>query len=311
MHVSFHQLATLDLKMLRTLVVLIETKNVSRTAELLDLQQSTVSYQLGKLRDALDDPLLIRSGRGLEPSPYTTQIQPALTAQLQSLESLLFQSQFDAQTATGTLRIACHRNGSRNFIQALLSRVKMQLPKVRLDVLDWSEQVPEMLRESRLDFAIGFAPDNLSQVTTIPLVTVKYQVVMATTHSSARTPLDEKNIFDYPHVVINTHEGVERWVDYLANKHQKERSICFSSSSMEFATMALSDTERLMFVADTRDDFFKQYDVMTQPAPYIPPQTVSLLFHERATLDPLRTHLKSIIEQAVLNALPDKNQLER
>ncbi|MFW1035845.1 LysR family transcriptional regulator [Vibrio parahaemolyticus] len=48
MTVQFDKLATLDFKMLRTLLVLMETKNVSQSAERLDLQQSTVSYQLGK-----------------------------------------------------------------------------------------------------------------------------------------------------------------------------------------------------------------------------------------------------------------------
>lgn len=299
MHISFDQLATLDLKMLRMLLVLIETKNLSRTAELLDIQQSTVSYQLGKLRDALGDPLLIRCGRGLEPSPYARQIQPTLTAHLQSLENLLFESHFDPLKATGTLRIACHRNGSRHFIHALISRINTELPNVRLDIVDWSERVPEMLRESRLDFAVGFAPDNLSQVTAVSLGNIDYQIIMAKTHPLAITHLTEEQVFEYSHVVVNTHNAIERWLDYLANKHGKKRRICFSSSSMEFAVMALSDTERLMFAANTQDQFFEQYEVVTQPAPFIPSQTLSLLFHERASLDPLRTQLKCILEDTI------------
>ncbi|MBC7004659.1 LysR family transcriptional regulator [Photobacterium sp. BZF1] len=303
MHNAFEQLAALDLKMLRMLLVLIETKNLSRTAEILEIQQSTVSYQLGKLRDSLGDPLLIRCGRSLEPSPYAIQIQPALTAQLQSLENLLFESQFDPLKATGTLRIACHRNGARSFIHALISRMNKTLPQVRLDIVDWNERVPEMLREARLDFAIGFAPDNLSQVTALPLGKVNYQVVMANTHPLACTPLTESQLFDYPHIVVNTHEAVERWLNYLATKHHQHRNIAFSSSSMEFAAMALAGTDRLMFSAETKDPFFQQYDVTTHPAPFIPAQSLCLLFHERASLDPLRIYGKSLIEEAVSTVL--------
>ena len=285
--------------MLRMLLVLLETKNLSRTAELLDIQQSTVSYQLGKLRDALGDPLLIRCGRSLEPSPYAIQIQPALAAHLLSLEQLLFESHFAPLEATGTLRIACHRNGAHSFIHALISQMNNEMSKVRLDIIDWNERVPEMLREARLDFAIGFAPDNLSQITAVPLGKVNYNVVMANTHPLASKQLTEQDLFDYSHVVVNTHEAVERWLNYLANKHDKQRSISFSSSSMEFAVMALENTDRLMFAADTKDQFFRQYNVATQPAPFIPAQSLCLLFHERASLDPLRTYGKSMIEQAI------------
>ncbi|MDN3685598.1 LysR family transcriptional regulator [Vibrio sinaloensis] len=56
-----------------------------------------MSYQLGKLREVLNDPLLIRSGRGFEPSPYAQLVQPALTAHFNAMESLLFDSHFDAK----------------------------------------------------------------------------------------------------------------------------------------------------------------------------------------------------------------------
>lgn len=296
MTVQFDKLATLDFKMLRTLLVLMETKNVSQSAERLDLQQSTVSYQLGKLREALGDPLMIRSGRGLEPTSYAQLIQPALTEHFNAMESLLFDSHFDEKTTTGTVRLACHLNGYRKFVSGLLSELKGRLPLVRLEIVDWTEHVPSMLREGVIDFAVGFEPELSSQIQSLPLVNVGYQIVMAKTHPMAEEVLSEENVFGYPHAIISTNEAVERWLDYLADRQKKERLIEFASTSMEFTTMAIEGTQRLMFVADTKDGFFDNYNVTTQPAPFIAKQNVKLLFHERASVDPLKACMLEIIK---------------
>ncbi|AIW15617.1 transcriptional regulator [Vibrio tubiashii ATCC 19109] len=298
MPIPFEKLAKLDLKMLRTLLILIKTKNVSHTAEQLDLQQSTVSYQLGKLREFLDDPLLIRSGRGLEPTTFARQIEPTLTAQLDAMENLLFGRVFDEKSAVGTIKMACHRNGSQDFMSKLLHAVSMRLPNIHLEIIDWNDSVVSDLKESKLDFAIGFVPENCSQIQSVPLVEVTYQIVMCANHSKAAIGLQEGEIFNYPHVVLNTNDNVERWIEYLRGKQGKQRQVVFSASSMEFATMALSETDRILFSANTNDDFFSQYAVVSKPVSYIPRQTFCLLFHERVNTDPLRSVFKQIVEDA-------------
>ncbi|MDF5658615.1 hypothetical protein VB319_02700 [Vibrio parahaemolyticus] len=112
----------------------------------------------------------------------------------------------------------------------------------------------------------------------------------------AEEVISEENVFDYPHAIISTNEAVERWLDYLADRQKKERLIEFASTSMEFTTMAIEGTQRLMFVADTKDGFFDNYNVTTQPAPFIAKQNVKLLFHERASVDPLKACMLEIIK---------------
>ena len=51
-----------NLNLLPTLKVLLETRNISRAAELLHLSQPSISKQLGQLRSEFDDELLVREG---------------------------------------------------------------------------------------------------------------------------------------------------------------------------------------------------------------------------------------------------------
>ncbi|WP_070963427.1 LysR family transcriptional regulator [Vibrio sonorensis] len=305
---SLQLLQSLDIKMLKTLTVLISTENVSKTADHLDIQQSTVSYQLSKLREALNDPILIRSGRGFEASPYAKAIHAPLNAHLQSLELLLFKSQFLPYKAQGKVRMACHRNGSKRLIKAIIDKVKTKMPMVALDIIDWNEKVTDQLRNAELDFAIGFEPEELNQLNAVSIAKLNYQLVMAPNHPLASQTPSLNNVFDYPHVRLATHDSIERWLDYSASKRSKIRTVCFSSASMEFATMAVEESNRLLFVANTRDNFFNGYDVITMPIDFVAPQTVSLMFHQRATIDPLLTYTNKLIQNEACAVFESSNE---
>ena len=66
---------TFDLNLLRVLDVLLRERNVSRAAERLALSQPAVSNALNRLRDLLDDPLLVRVGRTMQPTPRALALE--------------------------------------------------------------------------------------------------------------------------------------------------------------------------------------------------------------------------------------------
>ncbi len=86
MHIE--NLAKLDLNLLVNLHVLLEKRNVSRAAEHLNLSQSAISKSLARLRLLFDDPLLERSGYGMEPTLRAKQIQSDLQRLMVDIEKL-------------------------------------------------------------------------------------------------------------------------------------------------------------------------------------------------------------------------------
>ena len=64
-----------DLNLLRVLDALLRERNVSRAAERLSLSQPAVSNALGRLRELLDDPLLVRVGRAMQPTPRALALE--------------------------------------------------------------------------------------------------------------------------------------------------------------------------------------------------------------------------------------------
>lgn len=66
---------TFDLNLLRVLDALLRERNVSRAAERLALSQPAVSNALNRLRELLDDPLLVRAGRAMQPTPRALALE--------------------------------------------------------------------------------------------------------------------------------------------------------------------------------------------------------------------------------------------
>ena len=105
-----------DLNLLIALNVLMEERNVTRAADRLDLTQSAASRMLGRLRATFDDPLFVRTSRGLTPTKRALDLAGPLQEYLAGLEKLLLErGDFDAATAQRRFRIA-----AIDYVQAVL-----------------------------------------------------------------------------------------------------------------------------------------------------------------------------------------------
>src|SRR4051812_28329653 len=103
-HIS--ALAGLDLNLLVVLDVLLSTGSATRAAERLSISQSAVSHALGRLRQALSDPLLVRTPHGLVPTPRAEAMQPTLHRLLAELgQAVTGAAIFDPKTAQGTFTL--------------------------------------------------------------------------------------------------------------------------------------------------------------------------------------------------------------
>ena len=82
----------LDLNLLRLFDAVYRTRNVSRAAELLDLTQPAASQGLTRLRGLLNDPLFMRAGGGVQPTPRADRLADAVRLALAAIEQALAES---------------------------------------------------------------------------------------------------------------------------------------------------------------------------------------------------------------------------
>jgi DNA-binding transcriptional LysR family regulator len=92
-------LAQLDLNLLMALHALLEERSVTRAGETLGLSQSATSHALNRLRKLFDDPLLVRTSKGMVPTPRAENLLEPLRKILSDIKQLIQTPTFDPKTA--------------------------------------------------------------------------------------------------------------------------------------------------------------------------------------------------------------------
>jgi DNA-binding transcriptional LysR family regulator len=135
-------LRRLDLNLLVTFDVLMAERNVTRAAERLGRTQSALSHALARLREQVGDPLLIKVGGRMTPSPFAERLIEDVRPILRSIQRVLVPPQpFDPATSTRTFRIAIS-DIAPSFFPRLMARIRREAPGV---VVDWAAEGPQTL----------------------------------------------------------------------------------------------------------------------------------------------------------------------
>lgn len=147
---------TPDFNLLVTLEVLLAECSVTGAARRLGLSPSAMSRALARLRDTMGDPLLVRAGRGLVPTPRALELQPYVSQLVQEAGTVLRPAdklEFGRLERVFTLRT---REGFvENFGLKLISRISEQAPGIRLRFTQKTDKDSTLLRQGIVDIEIG------------------------------------------------------------------------------------------------------------------------------------------------------------
>jgi len=144
-----------DLNLLVALDTLVEERSVTAAARRLHLTQSAMSGALARLRIAFDDPLLVRHGRGMVPTPAALALAPRVKGMLDRLRQLIEPEQpFDATTSARAFRVVASDYISTVLLAPLIRRLEAQAPHVRVDITLPSEGAARLLSNGELDLLL-------------------------------------------------------------------------------------------------------------------------------------------------------------
>ncbi|BBB26729.1 LysR family transcriptional regulator [Amphritea japonica] len=146
-----------DLNLLLLLEALLTECHVSRAAERMFLSQSAMSHALNRLRQQLDDPLLVRTGNGLKPTPRAEAILPDIRQAIGIIErSLKPLEPFDHADSRHCFTIACTDYFEAVTLPPLMQRLQQIAPGIRIEIEMISESGTTTRLETReIDLIVG------------------------------------------------------------------------------------------------------------------------------------------------------------
>ncbi|MBV6703395.1 LysR family transcriptional regulator [Kitasatospora aureofaciens] len=147
------QLSSVDLNLLVVLDALLEEGSVTRAAHRLNLSVPATSRALGRLRRAFQDPLLARSGRGLQPTAVALDLRPRLRLWLEQAEELLDR---DARPLARSLTVVAPQDLILTWSDRLLARLSAAAPAAQLRLLaaDGGRDGADAVRDGTADLAL-------------------------------------------------------------------------------------------------------------------------------------------------------------
>ena len=208
---------TLDLNLLRVFDEVMSERSLTRAARNLSLTQPAVSNALRRLREALGDELVHRSGQGVEPTAYALALWPAVHNALRELQELIVPSSFVPATADDTFVLAMADATAAALIPGLVDIIETEAPGVSIRVVPLATRDPRrLLDDAAADLAIGYFPAVLADLTARSqtgapvsfahqrLYDGEYVCVMRQGHPFASGPLTVNQFFTAGRVVANS-----------------------------------------------------------------------------------------------------------
>jgi DNA-binding transcriptional LysR family regulator len=240
-----------DLNLWVVLGHLLETSQVSEAARRLGRTQSAVSHSLAALRTLFGDPLFVRVGSRLEPTPRARALAPQVREVLRQVEaSLAPQAGFDPSALRRTFRVFLSDYAQVVLLPRLLERLGAAAPQVTLDVTFRADAMSDVLREvqaGRCDLSVGPPVPALTGVVTQPLFSDTNVCVVRAGHPFARRPT-ARAWAGLRHVVASPAGALRDFVDEALEARGLSRVVAARVPHFSAALLLVAQTDLVALV---------------------------------------------------------------
>jgi len=154
----------LDIRVLNTFLIIIETGSITAAANKLNVTQSAVSHSLEKLRGIFQDELFLRAGRGIKPTPRALQIFEELKPLLSNIRALTEATDFEPSKAVINWTVAANDFQRDMLLSDFYQRVSAQIQHFSLNVIPSEIPAADLLRDDTVDLAITPMPPDATDV---------------------------------------------------------------------------------------------------------------------------------------------------
>jgi DNA-binding transcriptional LysR family regulator len=286
-----------DLNLLVTLDVLLSEGNVTRAAKRLRLSPSAMSRALARLRETTGDPLLVRAGRGLVPTPRALELCGRVSQLVQESQSVLRPTEApDLKQLIRTFTLRSSEGFAENFGPALIARVGLEAPGVRLRFVQKLDKDSALLREGSIDLETGVVASTMGpEVRAQALFRDRFVGVVRLGHPLSKVTINSVRYAAGRHIGISR-QGLEMGpLDEAMHPLGLKREIATIVGGFSTA-VALARASDLIASVPERHTGSLRDGMHTFALPFATPEfTVSLLWHPRFHADAAHLWLRRLV----------------
>jgi DNA-binding transcriptional LysR family regulator len=285
-----------DLNLLMTLDVLLAEGSVARAAQRLRLSPSAMSRALARLRQTTGDPLLVRAGRGLVPTPRARELRERVSQLVHGAEAeavLRPAEKLDPKRLARTFTLRTSDGFVENFGPDLITRLGEEAPGVRLRFVPKLDKDSASLRDGTIDLETGVVGKTTGpEVLTQALFRDRFVGVVRTGHPLSKGKVTPSRYAAGRHILVSRRGLDQGPIDEALNPFGLEREIVTIVGGFS-AALALARASDLIASVPERHTGNLRAGMRSFRLPVRAPEiTVSLLWHPRMDADPAHRWLR-------------------
>jgi DNA-binding transcriptional LysR family regulator len=302
-------LSRLDFNLFVVFDAICSAGGVTEAARQLNLSQPAISHALSRLRDAFDDPLFVRQGRRLSPTPRARKIIAPIRQALQELKGTL---ETDEKFVPGTARKR-FTIGVRDLIESsllpnLMLRILPLAPHVDIAAIKANRRGLEAeLAAGHVDAAIDVLLPMSSDVGRMRVSTQPLKVIARRGHSKIQSKLSLKGYLAAEHIVVSARRRGQSVEDFELGRRGLERRIRLRSQHYFAAARVVSQTDLLCTMSEQAALVVgKLFRTQILAFPLAAPEfDLFLYWHKNVESDPANSWLRQQVLDSILDVRRD------
>ncbi|MFF5720278.1 LysR family transcriptional regulator [Streptomyces buecherae] len=296
----------MDLNLLRALDALLQENSVTRAAERLGTSPAAASRMLAKLRRAAGDPLLVRAGQELVPTPRALELREEVSALVRRSDALFRPATaFDVAGLRRTFTVQAADLLLTGLAGPLLERVHGAAPRVDVVFLAETLEGGPALRQGHADLELGVLghldPETRAEtLTEVPMVGVA-----RSGHPLFDGPIDARSFAEADHIGVSRRGRRHGPIDAELARRELRRRVAVVVPSYTSAMMLASTSDLVsLTLADWLPETVAALGLRTFPLPLgLPPVAIGMAWHPRNSADQAHRWFRSHVRAVAVGAL--------
>jgi DNA-binding transcriptional LysR family regulator len=296
-------LSQVDLNLFVVLEAIYREGNLTRAGQLLNLTQPAISHALKRLRDLLQDPLFVRQGAQMVPTPFTRNMIDQVRQALQILEVNLSQSRnFVPENTCRNFHLSLWEYGEALILPALLLRLTHIAPGMSITTAQVKRRDLESeLASGSVDLAIDIPMTMSDRIRHKWLLNEAFVVMARRGHPAIKDKLDLDTYLAQRHIQISSRRHGPSLIDVELNRRGLRRQVFLRSHHNLTACMVVSKTDMLLTLPERHAQLLNTV-LVNQVYPFplqVPRLEAHLYWHESVENDPASRWLREEIEMVL------------
>jgi DNA-binding transcriptional LysR family regulator len=298
----------IDLNLLVALDALLAEGSVTGAARRLNLSASAMSRTLTRLRAATGDPLLVRAGRGLVPTPHARDLRDTVRQLTHEARAVLTPpaAALDIAALDQTFTLRAGEGFLARFLPVLVSAIRQAAPGVRLCFAPKPDKDVRPLREGTVDLDIGVASANGPELRSRFLFRDQVIGAVRPGHPLLGGPITPERYASCEHVVASRRGAQSGPVDEALAALGLSRRIAAIVPGFPDAMRLARHSDLVALVPSScliraQGEPERPGDLLGFALPFATPDVVvSLMWHPRLDADPAQRWLRDTVQAACL-----------